>query len=193
MSETQLILSSEETALILTRRELIEKRKASDVGQPTNPAQKASSEAPRPKKQPSQNRPAGWDNHCDPCRIHKGRLTEGHPMHWFEEKVFRKIPNMGHQVEHKKISELLGMPVQTNSRDRVYHALCHLDVLWAEDKLPVAYKKRYEDYKVEHKIGADNIHPDHKMDGVQYPIPNNIRPWNIGDHNGYDPNEEFSI
>lgn len=136
-------------------------------------------------------RPTGWDSHCEPDKIHKGRLTPGHPMYWFEENVFRNISNKRHQEEHSKIKDLLKMPVQTNSRDRVYHALCHLDVLWTEGNLPVSYKAAYEKYKQQQGIGDDNIHPSHKKPGVVYPAPKNKRPWDAEEYVDYDKDEVF--
>ena len=67
------------------------------------------------------------------------------------------------------------MPVQNLFRDRVYHALTHLDALWEQDMLPLKYKIRYEKFKQQHNIGDDNIHPEHKKEKPEYnfPIPNN--------------------
>jgi hypothetical protein len=193
MSE-ELKLTEEEIRLILNRRKLLERR-VERRSAPQNPVNAVS--APQPPKEQKEdvilgkNRPPGWDSHTEPERIHKGRLTEGHPMHWFETNVFKKISNMRHQAEHKKIMKLLGMPVQTQSKDRVYHALCHLDVLWTEGNLPVSYKHRYEAFKAEQGIGDDNIHPAHKKPGVVYKTPKNKRPWNPDDYKDYDKDEVF--
>lgn len=207
-------LTQEEINLILTRRELKKARQQAPVASapqktegrarpagfgkscPVNPKndQERLAKNEALKKDPKywdKGRPKQWDSHCEPDKIHKGRLTPGHPMYWFEENVFRKISNMRHQAEHKKIKDLLGMPVQTNSRDRVYHALCHLDVLWTEGNLPVNYKAKYEEYKKEQGIGDDNIHPAHKKPGVVYPTPKNKKPWNPEEYKGYDENEVF--
>lgn len=175
----KLELTEEEIKLIKTRRLLRSQRVVSSQEEGEKALRKDSEAS---EKKLEQNRPPGWDNHCDPCRVHKGRLTDKHPMYWFEDSVFKKIPNQRHKAEHKKITEILGMPVQTNSRDRVYHALCHLDVLWTEGNLPISFKKKYEDYKKEQGIGDDNIHPAHKKEGVVYPVPKNKKPWNEEDY-----------
>lgn len=222
MQQDELKLTQQEINLILTRRKLMQRRQvqsgnnqeksnnseglkrpagfrsdAKKVDYPSNPKNEQEKLAKNEalKKDPKywdKARPKGWDSHCNPDKIHKGRLTPGHPMYWFEENVFRKITNMEHQAEHKKIKDILGMPVQTNSRDRVYHALCHLDVLWTEGRLPIGYKHRYEEYKKEQGIGDDNIHPAHKKKGVVYPVPKNKRPWNPEDYQDYDETQEFT-
>lgn len=198
MSE-ELKLTEEEIQLILNRRKLMANRMIKQQKAEENQAVAPKKEeipdygVKKPAKDVilGENRPKDWDSHCNPCQVHKGRLTPGHPMYWFEENVFQKISNMEHQRQHKKIKELLGMPVQTNSRDRVYHALSHLDALWTQELLPVAYKIRYEEYKKEHGIGDDNIHPAHKKPGVVYKTPKFKRPWNPEDHKDYDPDEKF--
>lgn len=174
-------LTDEEKNLILNRRRLLANRMTIRNESPKNPAKQAQ----------QTNQPNGWDSHNEPDRVHKGRLTENHPLYWFEKNVFQKISNMTHQEQHKKIRTLLGMPIQTPSKDRVYHALCHLDALWTQDRLPVAYKNRYEEYKKEHDIGDDNIHPSHKKAGVVYRTPKNKRPWDPEKYKDYNENEKF--
>ena len=215
----ELNLTQQEINLILTRRELQKLRQAQGTPKPkelnTGDSQASQQGLARPggfasnnpqndqerlqknqelKKNPKywdKARPQGWDAHCNPCQVHKGRLTPGHPMYWFEENVFRNISNKLHQEQHKKIKEILGMPVQANSRDRMYHTLCHMDVLWTEGKLPVSYKKKYEDFKKKENIGDDNIHPAHKKPGVEYPVATGKRPWTEEDMKNYDENEVF--
>lgn len=216
MPQQEITLTQQELNLILTRRELLKRRKEAEpvkskgLSRPAGfgdvDTSKCASNNPsndQERNEKNQNlrqdpkywdkgRSPRWDAHCDPEKVHKGRLTPGHPMYWFEENVFRKITNMEHQAEHKKIGSLLSMPVQTNSRDRVYHALCHLDVLWTEGRLPIAYKKRYEDYKKEQGIGHDNIHPSHKKEGRVYPLPKNKKEWDEDKYKDFDENEVFT-
>lgn len=207
----ELQLTEQEINLILTRRQLMERRQAQPIPEPskavtanpqpsegvsrpggfakcsTNPknaqeiAQKKEALAKDPKYF-DKNRPKGWDVHCNPCQVHKGRLTPGHPMFWFEDNVFKNITNDRHGEEHAKIKRLLEIPVQTNSRDRVYHALSHLDVLWTEGNLPVSYKAKYEEFKTKEGIGDDNVHPAHKKKGVVYPVAKNKRPWSLEEY-----------
>lgn len=167
-------ITEDEKLLLLKRRELFEKRQKRGAL----------------KVQHQNNQPL--TGHCKPEVVHQGRMTDpDHPMHWFEKEIFSQISNMEHQAEHAKIGELLKMPVQTSSRDRVYHALCHLDVLWAEGRLPIRYKHRYEEYKKKHKIDTDNIHPSHKTEGTKYPEPQNKRDWNPEDYQEYSKTEKF--
>ena len=153
---------------------------------------KVNAGAPQRASQAPQNAPQ--TGHCDPCKVHRGRLTNpDHPLHWFEKEIFAKIGNMNHQGEHAKIVNILKMPVQASSRDRCYHALCHLDVLWTEKKLPLKYKRKYEAYKEETKIGDDNVHPDHKTDDAKFPEAQNKREWNPEDYEGVESNETFKV
>ena len=186
--EDQLILTDEERILILNRRKLQKERALRRNSAPKNQAKAAPVQQKQEPKQPN-----GWDAHKEPDRIHRGRLTEDHPLGWFEPEIFRKIGNMEHKAEHKKIPELLKMPIQTKSRDRVYHALCHLDVLWTEAHLPLKYKHKYEEYKKEHSIGDDNIHPSHKKEGEKYPVAQNKRPWSAEDHSEFNDKEKFIV
>ena len=185
----ELLITDEEKNFILKRRELAAKRKKLRNAAPKHPVQAA--------QQPQQqgNRPQGWDSHCDPSKIHKGRITEKHPLYWFEAEIFKKIGNIAHKEQHKKIRSLLGMPVQNLFRDRVYHALTHLDALWEQDMLPLKYKIRYEKFKQQHNIGDDNIHPEHKKEKPEYnfPIPNKTRPFSFDDYPTCDEKEEFTV
>lgn len=183
----ELTLTEEEFHLITQRRMMQE-------------ARKAHTPAPGPQKPKvektdvvmGKNRPAGWDSHEDVGKCHKGRLTEGHPFHFFETDIFKRISNMEHQAEHKKISTVLGLPVQNANRDRVYHLLSHMDVLWYENRLPLKYKKLQEDLKKEHGVGPDNIPSGQKKKGVIYKLPKVKLPeWNE-DLYDIDMSEEFT-
>ncbi len=181
-------LTEAELKLILKRRELAAKRKKSRNAAPQHPVRQAQ------QQQPQGNRPPGWDSHHDPAKIHKGRITEGHPVYWFENEIFSKIGNIEHKQQHKLIRKLLGMPVQNLFRDRVYHALTHLDALWEQDMLPLKYKIKYEKFKQEHNIGDDNVHPEHKKDKPDYtfPIPVKNRPFSFELYPTCDEKETFS-
>jgi hypothetical protein len=183
-----LLVTDEEKAFILKRRELAAKRKKLRHAQPQHPVQQ---HAQQPQQQ--NNRPAGWDDHNEPDRVHKGRITEGHPMFWFEKDIFSKIGNVAHKEQHKLIRKLLGMPVQNLFRDRVYHAITHLDALWEQCMLPLKYKKKYEDFKVLHNIGDDNVHPEHKKEkpDFDYPIAQKNRPWNPEAYGAPDESEVY--
>jgi len=184
----ELVLTEEEKKLILKRRELQEARKNRPLqaSQQQPPAQKQQ----QPQQQP-QARPDLYKPHTDLSRPHRGRLQPDHPVYWFEKEIFQQIGNVQHKKEHEKIAKLLKMPVQNKFRDRVYHALCHLDVLWAEGRLPVRYKHAYEKLKEDNGIGEDNIHPGHKIKGEDYPVPQNKRPWNPEEFKDYDDEELF--
>lgn len=167
-------ITQEEKQFILKRREILTKRNKLRNVAPTNP--------PKAKTKDvilGENRPKGWDEHCSPCQIHKGRLTEEHPLYWFEERIFQKITNLQHKEQHKKIKTLLGLNVQNVFRDRQYHALAHLEALWQQQLLPLSYKIKAEEYKAKHKIGMDFVHPGHKKPDSDYvhPISNSKRPW----------------
>ena len=181
------LITDEEKAFILKRRELAAKRKKLRHAQPKHPVKAA--------QQPQQqgNRPPGWDSHCDPSKIHKGRITDKHPLFWFEKDIFSKIGNVEHKTQHKLIRKLLGMPVQNLFRDRVYHALTHMDTLWEQGLLPLKYKCAYEEFKELHKIGDDNVHPEHKKEKPDYkfPIPNISRPWDKEAYGTPDESEEY--
>lgn len=181
------LITDEEKQLILKRRELADKRQKSRDLPPKNAAKAVQ---PQPKQN---NRPAGWDDHNDPCKVHKGRITEGHPLFWFEKEIFSKIGNVEHKNQHKLIRKILGMPVQNLFRDRAYHALSHLDCLWEQGMLPLKHKKRYEDYKKLHNIGDDNVHPDHKKDKPDYdfPVANKKRPWDEKAYGQANEAEEY--
>ena len=186
-----LLITDEEKAFILKRRELAAKRKKLRHAAPQHPVQK---HAQQPQQQPQQgNRPQGWDSHHDPAKVHKGRITEGHPVYWFENDIFSKIGNIEHKTQHKLIRKLLGLPVQNLHRDRVYHALTHMDALWCQGLLPLRYKVAYEDFKAEHDIGADNVHPEHKKlkPDYKYPKANISRPWDKDAYGTPDPKEEY--
>lgn len=127
-----------------------------------------------------------------------GRLPPGHPLNWFEKDIFTKIGNVKHRSEHAKIRKC-GMKIQSDNRDRVYHVLTHMDVLWtnptwdAEKKMSPSesgphplmteeVKILYEKFKKKYNIGDDNINPLHKAvgeeeDRVKYPIFKNKRPF----------------
>ena len=169
-------ITQEEKALILKRRELFEKRKQGGIvavqKQTTNPATAAANGSK--------------------CAPHQGRVTDpSHEMHWFEQEIFSQIGNMNHQKEHRKILEVIKMPVQSATRDRIFHQLCHLDVLWKEGRLPVKYKHKYEEYKKKYNIDDTNLHPDLKEEGREYPTPFEKRAWNPEDYQDYDKNEKF--
>lgn len=181
----EFILTNEEKQLILTRRELFKDRQ-----ERRKLAPKSSTDQPQQQNTPKQAN--GWDAHAEPDRVHKGRLTGNHPLGWFEDEIFKKIANMDHQKEHKKIGDILNMPVQNHLRDRIYHALCHLDVLWYEGRLPLKYKHRYERYKKEHNIGKDNTHPAHKKEGVTYKVPKVSRPFSFEEFDKFDEDEKFN-
>lgn len=181
-----LVLTAEERELILKRRSLLAKRQNGQIQKKEQPQKRNTDDVILGK-----NRPKGWDDHCDPEKVHKGRLTADHPMGWFEPEIFKHISNKEHQAEHRKIREVLGMPVQNKYKDRIYHALCHLDVLWTEGRLPVRYKHKYEEYKKQNNIGDDNVHPAHKEEGVNYKLPKDKRPWNPEDYQDFDPQEKF--
>ena len=184
------LVTQEEEQFILRRRELAAKRKKLQNAAPKNPVQPAH----KPKDAVTgTNRPAGWDSHCDPCKIHKGRITDTHPLYWFEEEIFKKIGNIQHKDQHKKITTLLKMPVQNVYRDRQYHALIHLDALWEQELLPLKYKIRYEQYKKDHGIGDDNVHPAHKTEKPDYkhPIPVKTRAFDLDNCPACNENEQF--
>lgn len=182
-------LTDSEKKLILRRRELMKARQARQA-QPNQglnrPAEGNS--PPAPQQQP---RPDMFKPHTDLSRPHRGRLQPDHPVYWFEKEIFQQIGNVQHKKEHEKIAKLLKMPVQNKFRDRVYHALCHLDVLWTEGRLPVRYKVAYEKLKKDNNIGDDNIHPGHKLEGETYPVAQNKRPWDPEKYKDYDDNEPF--
>jgi len=186
-------LTDEERQLIITRRELFEKRqKRQNTASQTPSNQKAD---PKGKQDVilGQNRPKGWDSHCHPCQIHAGRMTEVHPLFWFESEIFRKISNMQHKEQHKKIAKILNIPVQNIFRDRQYHALAHLEALWQQQLLPVKYKRKYEAYMEEHGIGQDFVHPEHKKQKPDYkhPMPVIKRTWDAEKYEDVD--EEFVV
>lgn len=171
----QLLVTDQEKLFILKRRELAEKRKQTAQLPPHQPKQEE-----KPKDVIlGENRPKGWDSHCDPAKVHKGRITQTHPLYWFEDEIFKRITNLQHKEQHSKISKILCIPVQNVFRDRVYHALSHLDALWEQGMLPVKYKVRYEDFKEQHGIGDDNVHPAHKelKPDFKHPVANKKRPW----------------
>lgn len=178
--EEEFYITEEEKLFILKRRELSANRK------------KLQTKAPKTVKKASPKQANGWDAHCNPCQVHHGRMTEKHPLFWFEEKIFKKISNMQHKDQHKKISKLLGIPVQNVFRDRQYHSLTHLDALWEQQLLPLTYKARYEEYKALHGIGDDNVHPKHKEEkpDYNYPVPNKKRPWDAEKYH-CSVNEDF--
>ena len=169
-------LSQEEIDLILKRRELTVKRQARG---PVSAVNRVVEEVkPVPKK-------ADGDVN--------GRITDpGHPMHWFESQVFSRIGNLDHEKEHDKIWTLLKMPIQSSSRSRIFHSLCHLDVLWTEGRLPLHYKRKYEQYKKDNGIGEDNLFPESKVEGETYAVPQNKRPWNPEQYAHIESNEIFN-
>lgn len=186
----ELVLTEEERRLIITRRRLaIERKKRA------NQAPKNEAKVPEKKKDAvlGENRPKDWDSHCSPCTPHQGRMTEAHPLYWFEKEVFRKISNMQHKEQHKKIAKLLKLPVQNVFRDRQYHALAHMEALWQQQMLPLKYKIRYEKYKEEHGIGPDLVHPEHKKlkPDYNYPVAKLERPWDAEKYGPADEKEEF--
>jgi hypothetical protein len=125
------------------------------------------------------------------------RIPNGHPFYWFERDVFSRLGNVLHGMEHAKI-RLAGMKVQADNRDRVYHALTHLDVLWTwypkmredkefmsktnlNDELMDKIKIQYEKFKKKWDIGDDNMNPLYKIEGEEdnediYPKFKNKRP-----------------
>lgn len=180
-------VTQEEKDLLLKRRELFEKRKKNGIVVVEK----------RKQKQPVTN-PAVAAASGSKCAPHHGRVTDpSHEMHWFETLVFANITNMEHQKEHRNILELLKMPVQASNRDRVYHQLCHLDVLWSTYRLPLHLKRRYEEYKKKYNIDDTNMHPDLKESNVEYPKPQNKRPWDeklyekIESIEKFDPHREY--
>lgn len=183
----QFILTDDEKDFIVKRRELADKRKKLQA----NAAQKTPVAQPKPKS----NRPPGWDDHCDVHKTHKGRMTEEHPLYWFEKEIFSKITNLQHKAQHKKITEILHVPVQNVFRDRCYHAIQHLQVLWEQCMLPLKYKARIEDFKAKHNIGMDGVHPEHKKQkpDYKYPVPVTSRPWDNESYGEADDNEEFIV
>lgn len=180
----ELVLTEEERKLIITRRRLSIERIKRAGQAPKNPAKVV-------EKSPKQAN--GWDAHESPCKVHQGRLTESHPLFWFEQEVFRKIGNMQHKEQHDKIAKLLKVPVQNVFRDRVYHSLCHLDCLWEQKMLPMKYKHRYEKYKLENGIGDDNVHSEHKKakPDYDYPVPVKNREFSFDLYPEFDEKEEF--
>ena len=86
------LVTDEEKNFILKRRELADKRKKSRNAAPKHPVQTEQ----QPKQQG--NRPPGWDSHCDPSKVHSGRMTEKHPLYWFESEIFKKISKHGLQI-----------------------------------------------------------------------------------------------
>jgi len=185
----ELKLTEEETALVLNRRKLSGIRLANPTPSPSS-----SPKTPENGSQavPRGNRPPGWDSHTDLNRTHKGRLTEDHPFFFFEEEIFKKLGNNKHQEEHRKIRKVLELPVQANNRDRTYHVLTHMDVLWYEKRLPLRFKKAAEDLKKEHNIGPDNISEGQKKEGVIYPTPKvKLLEWDE-DLYKIDMSEEFT-
>ena len=179
----QFLITDEEKNFILKRRELAAKRKKLRNAAPKHPVQTAS----QPQPQAPQN------GHCDPAKVHKGRITESHPLYWFEKEIFAKIGNAAHKQQHKLIRSLLGVPVQNLFRDRVYHALTHMDALWEQGLLPLRHKCSYEDFKALHGIGDDNVHPEHKKDkpDFDFPKPLKNRPWDKEAYGEADPKEEY--
>lgn len=182
----QLLVTEQEKVFILRRRELSDKRKKLQNVAPKHPVRQVQE---APKKQV----PQGWDSHCNPCKVHKGRITETHPLFWFEDEIFKNIDNLQHKEQHKKITEILKIPVQNVFHDRQYHALTHLDALWEQEMLPLKYKVRYEEYKTLHGIGSDNVHPAHKeaKPDYKYPVPVIKRPWDVEKYGTPDKSEQF--
>lgn len=176
------LITDEEKQLILKRRELAAKRGKLRNAKPKNQVK-------------TQEKSNSWDTHCDPSKVHKGRITEQHPLYWFEDEIFKKIGNLQHKEQHKKISKLLNMPVHNVFRDRVYHALTHLDALWEQNMLPLKYKIRYEKYKEKHRIGDSNVHPEHKKlkPDYKYPIPIKNRSFSFQDYPTCDETEVFQV
>lgn len=173
------IITEDEKALILKRRELFKKRQENGIVA----VQKQSAQT---------NNPAVAAATGSKCTAHQGRVTDpNHEMHWFEQEIFAKIGNMDHQKEHRKILDLLKMPVQASNKDRIFHQLCHLDVLWTEKRLPLHYKRRYEAYKKKYNIDDTNLHPDLKEPGIEYKRPQNKRPWNPELYKNIESNEKF--
>ena len=182
------LITDEEKTFILTRRELAAKRKKLRQSPPQHSVQQ---HAQQPQQQG--NRPPGWDSHCDPTKVHKGRITETHPLYWFETEIFSKISNEAHKAQHKLLRSLLGMPVQNVYRDRQYHALVHLEALWQQQLLPLKYKIKIEEYKDMHGIGSDFVHPEHKKKNPDYvhPLPKISRPWDADKYGNCDEGETF--
>ena len=169
-------LSQEEIDLILKRRELTVKRQARG---PVSAVNRVVEEVkPAPKKA------VGDVN---------GRITDpSHPLHFFESQIFSKLGNVEHEKEHHKIWEVLKMPIQASNRSRVYHATCHLDLLWQEHRLPLHYKRRYEEYKKQNGIDDTNLFLDSKVPGETYPTPFNKRPWEPEKYAHIKSNEVFN-
>ena len=167
-------LSQEEIDLILKRRELTTKRQARG---PVSASNRVVEEV-KPAQKP---------------QITLGRITDpSHPLHFFEKEIFAKIGNLDHEKEHHKIWDVLGMPIQASSRSREYHAICHLDVLWQEERLPLHYKRKYEEYKKQNEIDDTNLHPSLKVSGETYAAPRNKRPWNPEQYTHIESNEIFN-
>lgn len=171
-------VTHEEKLLILKRRELFSKRQKRGVVH----AKDRNVSEQKPQKQVPKN------------SAHRGRITDPkHEMHWFEKEIFAKISNLEHAAEHKKISTILNMPIQHSSRDRVYHSLCHLDVLWTEERLPLHYKRKYEEFKKKYGIGETNLYPDIVKDYPKENCPEvkNKRPWNPELYKDIESKEKF--
>ncbi len=118
-------------------------------------------------------------------------MTESHPLFWFEADIFKKITNKQHAEQHRLVTKLLKLPIQTKSRDRQYHGLAHMEALWQQEMLPLKYKIKYEAFIKEHNISADFIHPGQKVEGEKYPLGNIKRPWDKDKYGPADEKEEF--
>jgi hypothetical protein len=182
----QFEITEEERQLILNRRKFSAVRMGPPESKPAQPAEKPVDPIL------GQNRPPGWDSHADLGKCHKGRLTQDHPFFFFETDIFKKISNMEHKEEHKKMTSILGMPVQSPTKDRVYHLLSHMDILWYEKRLPLHYKKRQEELKAQYGIGADNVPESQKKQGIVYRSPKIDLPEFNAELYDIDENEEFT-
>ena len=183
----ELKLTLEETNLIITRRKLFKQRQEMRNAAPKNPA----------RQQPQQNQAPkqanGWDAHGDVSKPHQGRMTEAHPLYWFEKDIFHKITNDQHQAQHAKIAQLLKVPIQNALKDRVYHGLCHMDALWEQKMLPMKFKHKYERFKKENGIGDNNVHPKQMelKPNYKFPIPQKNRPFSFEMYPEFDDKETF--
>lgn len=178
-------VSADEKQLILNRRKLFAERQKScpmSNGKPCGTKDAILGE----------NRPKGWDNHNDLNQVHKGRVTENNPLYWFEDEIFRKIGNKNHQQEHKKIHSILGLPIQSHTRDRAYHILSHMTVLWVQKRLPLKYKVREQEIRDQYGVGVDNVPAGQKKEGVVYPQPKIEIPQFKAEWFNVDESEEFT-
>ena len=180
-------LTKQEEQLIVTRRKLFAERQKRREEAPKHAVQ----QVPQQNQGPKQAN--GWDAHSDVSKPHQGRMTDTHPLFWFEREIFRKITNMQHKEQHDKIAKLLKVPVQNVLKDRVYHGLCHMDALWEQKLLPLKYKHKYEKFKKENGIDETNVHPEQKKlkPDYKFPVPIKNRPFSFEMYPEFDDSEQF--